>query len=360
MSDFGQIIAPYRVAPAQGGLDDLALFLQRREMTDQSQQQSALAAATRAYLAQQNGLPGGVDPTAVQGYQIAGDTNTRAWNADNRAGAQEGRAAQDHQSRYDFANKFMEALPEQSDPYTRALQLAGGVYGAEGLNSALGGQYARQGELTNRSQMNDADNIAAQQRLETELRMRAKAAAAEQNRLTGVETDQQERIRQALVKGAQTGDYTDFYSMVPNAMVAPVQYDRETQDKESAAQRAAQAKIDEDKEILRRQLADKEKKTGMTAEQQKGVAETRFNRMARGRSPEQVAGSVVENSQRMIAPYSAREVDVMRTLYPDVYDKAYQDNLKQQQEQRYQQQVQKAQNPLWYYIQKVLNKLPDA
>ena len=314
MSDFGQIIAPYRVAPAQGGLDDLALFLQRREMTDQSQVQSALAQATRAYLAQQQGLPQGVDPAAIQQFGIAGDTNTRAWNADTRAGAQEGRQAQDHQSRYDFADKFVGALPEQEDPYLRALQLGGGPYGAEGLSGALGGQFSRQGELAARGQMNDADNIAAQQRLETELRMKAEAAVAEQMRQQGVETDMTARIQKAWETGQATGNWSSFMALVPNAAGSPVMYDREETTKSEAKTRADAAAVED-----AHRTTPPPSPIG-TIQEDPEVRKARLNSMFPGMTPEQIVQQVIKGTEGFGGDFRYKAV---REEHPDLYNEAW-------------------------------------
>ena len=201
------------------------------------------------------GLPQGVDPMAVQQFQGEQQGQQIRGNIDQRAG-------QDHQSKYDFANKFIGGLPQQSDPTLGAIQQAGGPQGAEALLNILGNQYGRRGELDNRSAINNADNAAAQTRLETEIRLKQEAAVAEQQRQTGVDTGKEERLRQALVKGQTTGDWTDFYSMAPNAVGMPTQYDREQQSQDSAAARAQAEKDKQDQEILRKQLEEqKAKKT---------------------------------------------------------------------------------------------------
>ena len=152
-----------------------------------------------------------------------------------------------------------------------AIQQAGGPQGAEALLNILGNQYGRQGELDNRSAMNNADNAAAQTRLETEIRLKQEAAVAEQQRQTGVDTGKEERLRQALVKGQTTGDWTDFYSMAPNAVGMPTQYDREQQSQDNAAAAASAKKDAEDKAILAKQLAEEEarKSSKNTSEQTK-------------------------------------------------------------------------------------------
>ena len=248
MSEFGQLTEAPRVSPAQGSMAGFFAAGQQQDQMLEEQSKQILLEMTRQFLGNQMGLPQGVDPMAVQQFQGEQQGQKIRKNIDQRA-------KQDHQNKYDFANKFIGGLPQQSDPTLGAIQRAGGPQGAEALLNILGNQYGRRGELDNRSAINNADNAAAQTRLETEIRLKQEAAVAEQQKQTGVDTVKEERLRQALVKGQTTGDWTDFYSMAPNAVGMPTQYDREQTTQGSAAARAAAQKETADKEMLRKQLS---------------------------------------------------------------------------------------------------------
>lgn len=214
MGDFGQIIDPYRVAPAQGNIQDYGLFAARDEQTQALRVAQALAAATRQYLGQQQGLPQGVDPNAVQAYGGETQRQDLLGQQNTRANAQEGRSAQDHQSKYDYANKFLGALPQQSDPVLSAAQQGGGVYGAELLGQLLGGQFTRSGELENRSAMNDADNVAAENRLRAELQIRGDADVDKEAREQGRMKDMRGQLAEAT-KRFMMGDPEGLLALNP-------------------------------------------------------------------------------------------------------------------------------------------------
>lgn len=242
MSDFGTIVSPFQVAPARGNIQDYGNFALQQEQTDAIRMAQALAQATRAYLTQQNGLPGNIDPVAAQSYKGEDQRQMIAGQSNQRANAMEGRAAGDHTERTRYANEFMGRLPQQTDPLTAAAQGAGGVHAAEFLGQLLGGNYQRQGEMQNRTAMNDADNVAAQKRLETQLTMQNDANLVTEGRKKADESQQEQKLKEALIKGQTTGDWSDFFSLAPNAMGSPTMYDRENESKDKAASAAAAQK----------------------------------------------------------------------------------------------------------------------
>ena len=356
MSDFGTIVSPYRVAPSQGSMTDFFNIGQQRENMEAAAQQRALAEATRQYLGQQMGLPGGVDPGAVQTYQGETQRQTLANQQDQRAQAQEGRLAMADQDLYSFARNFTQNLPQQEDPYLNALQAGGeSPLAAQALLQALGGNFSRQGESETRTKINEADNVAAQQRLETELRMKAEAAVAEQNRLQGVKTGEEDRTRQAIQKGTSTGDWSDFYAMAPNAMAAPVQLDRESASQENAAQRAEadrKAKVLADNPPPPSPVGSIQNKD-LTADQQRQIMQARVERAMGSRTPKDYAQQVAQNSQAWFS--SSTPSEDMQALYPEVYKAALQKMLQEKQNKEFNQELEKTQNPLGYFIKKLLS-----
>jgi hypothetical protein len=355
MSDFGQIVDPYRVSPAQGNIQDYGMFAQRAEQTDAMRVAAALAAATRQYLAQQNGLPQGVDPSAVQGYRGEDQRQLVVGEGNQRANAMEGRQAQEFQEKRDYAERFIGGLPQQTDPLLGAAQQAGGVYGADLLQQMLGGQFGRQGALDNRTAMNTADNAAAQQRLETELRMKNQASVAEQARLDEVRKRQQGEAYDAFSEFKRTGDPAALAKIDPNLLTNPIIYDMMEQYKTEAgasAEAERKAKILEANPPPPSPVGSIQNKN-FTAEQQRQIMQARVDRARGDRTLEYYAQLVAQDSQGLFA--SATPVNDMKTLYPEVYNAAWNKMQQEKQNKQFNQELEKTQNPLGYYIKKMLS-----
>lgn len=131
----------------------------QQQMEEQARQ-FALAQATQAYLAQQMGLPGNVSPQAVQAYQGEDQRQMLAGNQDRRAAAQEGRAATDWQDERNYIERFLGALPQQTDPFLGAVQQGGGRMGAATLTEQLGGDRTRQQQFGHEEKLTGMRNAA--------------------------------------------------------------------------------------------------------------------------------------------------------------------------------------------------------
>lgn len=303
------------------------MFAQRAEQTEAMRVAQALAQATRAYLGQQAGLPGGVDPNAVQAYGGETQRQTLLGNQDQRAGAQEGRQAQDHQSKYDFANKFMGALPEQSDPYLKALQLGGGLYGAEDLSSALGGQFGRQGEMQNRTQMNDADNVAAENRLRAELQIRGDADVEKEKRQTGRQDDLLQMQAEA-VDSFLKGDPSGMMKLNPQLASNP-DFLYQADQNRTRAEAAVKAQKQAEWEAANPPGASP---VGSIQESPEAL-QARLNQLLPGRTPEQMVQTVIKGTEGLGGDYRYKTV---RAAYPEMYNQAWtqrQEELKKLQQQ---------------------------
>lgn len=222
MGDFGQIIDPYRVAPATGNLQDYNQFAARAEQIDAMRTAAMLAAATRQYLAQQNGLPQGVDPMAVQQYsgneqqqRLAASADRRAWDTNALAHNRDTRAQKDFESKYQFANGFINNLPQQTDPLAHAAQMGGGPAGAELLAKLLGDKQVHQNDYDTRVNINNADNAAMLTRTQMTLDAQRKAKEWELNQQQQYETGQRQSGILALQQFLNTGDPSHLAGVDP-------------------------------------------------------------------------------------------------------------------------------------------------
>lgn len=317
MSEFGTIIDPYRVAPSGGGvLEGLAQMAMGQEQVAKMKQDAMLAQATRQYLAQQMGLPEGADPMAVQNFRGEGQRQ-------QIAGSNESRVAQDHQGKLDYAQKFLGALPQQGDPTLAAMQAGGGVFGASALTDVLGRRFGQQEEMQNRVDMNKADNVAAQQRLDAQMRAQAAEAVAAETRKTGSETAEQTKLQAAVVKAQMDGDWSQVYSMAPNLMGSPVQLDREESSRGRVDARAKQVadekQATDDMKLKQSPVGEIQTKTDPRVKQSR--VETSFPNM----TPEQMVQQVVQGANSFGGDSRYKMV---KEMFPELYDRIW--NAEQQ------------------------------
>lgn len=365
MSEFGQIIDPYRSAPAQGGL--LEEILQFAGMTAQLDQQRRLETermGTNQMINDQKGWSG-VDPFKVQQFD-QGQQNMQI------AGAQEGRAAQDWQQKQEFAkgyvpnaqgmltgSQFLESLRGlPANPY-----LAQTIMGALGQRDQMGveqqsKQQMLQQELQMRQQMNNADNIA-----ETE---RAKAVAGIQAQSERDRLSDTEAIKLRQMKGATDylksniddpmltgGDIAMRFGMndTSAAMYFNSEIDRLRKAKKAQADAAANAEHVNSSES---QAPQNPKLTAQqNAEISQAVVQALQNSPAyRNYTPLQIAQMAVRQSQSFGGYDNYRHV---QAVYPNEYAQAWDEFKQAEQQKQFKSEKEKATNPLMYYLGKFLS-----
>lgn len=208
MSEYGDLIEPYRVAPPKGDpMLGIQQFAQNRYALGQQMQKDALAEATRGFLRQQLGLDQSVDPFSLQQYR-GEDINQQVQSGDY------GMRHQDFQDKQNFANSFMTnaqndpSVRGSNDPYTRLLAAVGAnPYAANALSGVLGNrsqnadnlaanQQTHQADLSARLQMNDADNKAAAERIAAEIAAK-RDAMTQENQLSTQSADALRKQQQA-------------------------------------------------------------------------------------------------------------------------------------------------------------------
>lgn len=217
----GQLIDPYRVAPAQGGIDDLLNFIRQRQQYGQAVENQHVAQDTRGYLNQQNGLPSGVDPMEIQKY--VGEKQSQSISQGDFNNRQI-----DHQQLQDFAHKFMTGaqgnsqLQQSHDPYTQVLMQSGlSPYAAQGLAGAIGAQSGHAADLQGRIDMNNADNTAAAKRSQAEWDTRRLMASEEDKRKSDQEAALQAHQAAGIQKFIQSGG-SDISGLDPRTLSGDV------------------------------------------------------------------------------------------------------------------------------------------
>lgn len=248
MGEYGQIIDPYRVAPAQGGLDELLNFVRTRAQYGREVQADEQLQATLGFLGGQAGLPQGVNPFDVQKYQGEGlNQQVVKGDFDNRQ--------TDFRQKQEFAQGFMGSaqanptLQQSQDPYTQALLAAGmNPYAAQGLSGLLGGQAEKKGELDTRIAMNNADNTAAAERARMEWDTRRTIGAEDDKRKMDMENQLRAQQAAGIQKWIQSGG-ADITGLDPRMLSGDILQmalgvAKAKQDKE---------RLDQEREILRQQ-----------------------------------------------------------------------------------------------------------
>lgn len=254
MGEYGTIIDPYRVAPAQGGLDELLNFVRTRAQYGREVQANDQLQATLGFLGGQAGLPAGVNPFDVQKYQgeglnqkvVEGDFNNRQT---------------DFRQKQEFSQGFMGSamqnptLQQSQDPYTQALLAAGmNPYAAQGLSEQLGGQSQRQGELQGRIDMNNADNTAAAERAKLEWDTRRQMGAEDDKRKAEYEAQIRAQQAAGIQKWIQSGG-ADITGLDPRTLSGDILQ----MALGVAAKQKQEEQLRQERELLRQQQQEKTK-----------------------------------------------------------------------------------------------------
>lgn len=327
MSEYGQLIEAPRVAPAQGSMVDFFAAGQQQDQMLEERSKQILLEMTRQFLGNQMGLPQGVDPMAVQQFQGEQQGQQIRGNIDQRAG-------QDHQSKYDFANKFIGGLPQQSDPTLGAIQRAGGPQGAEALLNILGNQYGRQGELDNRSAMNNADNAAAQTRLETEIRLKQEADQEKYTIDSTREKDQQKAAFDLVNQFKQTGNEGYLAQIDPKLLTSPVIYDMINGVKTELSEKA-------NAEKKAKFLTDNPPPTPQP-QQDPRIAQAKLDKDFPNMPLEEIIKNVIKGTESFGGDSRWKAV---RAKDPEMYDAAWRARQKQLQEEQVLRMLEDIKNP---------------
>lgn len=362
MSEFGQLIDPYRVAPAQGDLLDYNRFYQQQEIVNKMREDAQLGQMTRSFITQQLGLPDGVDPFAIQQHQIAG-------NADQRAQAAEGRNAQEWQQMQQFGQNFPQQVQQQyqgqqMSPLVQALiNSGGGAFGAKTLAGALAPMQQNSDEMSMRQRLSEMqlqgqkDINAANNQSEIERQRIANEGALgrvqeELKARQGAQTNSAQQISQAYQQFLKTGDPSALYGLAPDLMRDEMFGAQVSDVQKRIGDQKAQEGVNTATEAARKRAAEMAGAQGqsLTPAQQLSIQQTLVDRFVNGKTPadrqEQLINISRGGSKELVA--------AVKQLIGQEYDAAYNERIRREQGKRFNEARSKAENPLMHYIGKLL------